>query len=524
MSKTPQAYRNPTIGQCVWAATTDSKRPSRPRNSLHIAVLLIILLAIGIYIIATTVLIAKDGTLYIECARQIRDNPVEAVRNMPICPGYPFLIYLMHKVTGLFNETESIQEWIISAQAVSLLSKVIASVALYFVGSYFVGPNLSFWGVLILSILPDSAKFGSDALTEWPHLMFLTTGFLLLLLGAQYRKSWMFGWAGIIAGLGYLVRVEGCQLILYGSAWLLFNLVRPQGKMKRTKAAGALILLLAGFAVIAIPYMRSKGCVFPDQGMWKLPAFLSFSNDSYSPIINANMCLAGLSIKGVIGNETLITNMCETLVYYFIPPLLIGCYYYFRKQSKTSEQTFFAAAFVIFNVVMLSWQSRGYLSRRHTLALVVFTIFYIPIGLNAIACWLSAKSPKNNVSMQKNRQRWFFILAAVGFSICTAKFGRITPLRWEKQGYLDTAKWLRENTSEKDLIAVGDSRIGFYAQRPSRIMDGEKIPGNATYVVKFLDGKQAEDSITFNREVQKRYSVWMNKKERKRRIVIYEVL
>jgi len=55
-------------------------------------------------------------------------------------------------------------------------------------------------------------------------------------------------------------------------------------------------------------------------------------------------------------------------------------------------------------------------------------------------------------------------------------------------------------------------------------MDGEKIPGNTTYVVKFLDGKQAEDSITFNREVQKRYSVWINKKKMKKRIVIYEVL
>ena len=282
----------------------EASRLVKRQYLINIAILTAVALVIGIYLIATTVLISKDGVLYIECARQIADRPVEAVRNMPICPGYPFLICLTHKVTGLFNDTESIQGWIISAQAVSLLSKVITSVALYFVGSYFVGPRMSFWGVLILSILPDSAAFGSDALTEWPHLMFLATGFLLLLLGAQYHKSWMFGWSGIIAGLGYLVRSEGCQLILYGSAWLLFNLIRPQGKMKRTKAAGTLILLLAGFAVIAVPYVRSKGYVFPDQRMWKLPAFLSFGSDNYSPVINANICLAGLSIKGVIGNET----------------------------------------------------------------------------------------------------------------------------------------------------------------------------------------------------------------------------
>ena len=156
--------------------------------------------------------------------------------------------------------------------------------------------------------------------------------------------------------------------------------------------------------------------------------------------------------------------------------------------------------------------------------IVVFTAFYIPVGLQILARWLSKRTSKNGLAVRKNRQRWFFILAAVGFSICTAKFDRITPLSWKKQGYIDTAKWLKENTSEKDLIAMEDSRIGFYAQRSSRRMDGEKIPGNATYVVKFLYGKQAKDSITFNREVRKRYSVWMNKKKAEKRIVIYEVM
>jgi len=485
---------------------------------VNISVLLAIALVIGVYLIATTVLIAKDSTLYIECARQIADNPVEAVRNMPPCPGYPFLIYLMHKVTGLFNETGSIQEWIISAQLVSLLSKVIASVALYFVGSYFVGPSISFWGVLILSILPDSAAFGSDALPEWPHLMFLTTGFLLLLLGAQYRKNWMFGWAGIIAGLGYLVRSEGCQLILYGSAWLLFNLVRPQGKMKRTKAAGALILLLAGFAVIAVPYMRSKGYVFPEQGIWKLSKLLSISNDNIDFALSTNMYLSGLSIKGVIGNETLITNMCETLVYYFVPALLIGCYYYFRKQSKTMEQTFFAAAFVILNVAVLCWQSSRFLSRRHTLALVVFTIFYIPIGLHTIACWLSERSPKNNVSMQKNRQHWFLVLLVIGMAICLPKLLR--PMRIDKQGYLDAAMWLKENTKPEDIIAVPDKRISFYAERKGLVY-GNKFPQQAKYIVKIVKGgEKPKVSLA----VQEKCSAWIGRREKRKRVIIYEVL
>jgi len=518
VSKNRQESKVSKTGRPQRAVSKEASRLVERQDLINIAILTAIALVIGIYLIATTVLISKDGVFYIESARQIADNPVEAVRNLRICPGYSFLIYLMHKVTGLFNDTESIQGWIISAQLVSLLSKVTASVALYFVGSFFVGPRKSFWGVLILSVLPDSAAFGSDALSDWPHLMFLTTGFLLLLLGAQYRKNWMFGWAGIIAGLGYLVRSEGCQLIIYGSAWLLFNLVRPQGKTKRKKTAGALILLLAGFAVVAVPYMRSKGYVFPDRNMWKLPAFLSFSNNSYSPVINANICLAGLSIKGVIGNETLITNMCETLMYYFIPPLLIGCYYYFRKQSKAMQQTFFAAAFVIFNVAMLSWQSSIYLSRRHTLALVVFTVFYIPIGLRTIARWLSERSPKNNVSMQKNRQQWFLALLVIGIAICLPKLLR--PMRIDKQGYLDAAEWLRENTAPADIIAVPDKRISFYAERKGLVY-GDTFPQQAKYIVKIVKGGEKPK---IGLAAQEKCSAWIGKREKRKRIVIYEVL
>ena len=183
------------VRQFKWAFGEKSRLVER-QDFVHIAILVTIALVIGVYLIATTVLIAKDGTYYIELAKSIADNPIEAMRNIP-CWGYPFLIHLMHKMIGLFYDVTSLQGWIISAQAVSLLSKIIASIALYFVGSYFVGSRLSFWGVLILSVLPDSAEYGSDALTEWPHIMFLATGFLLLLLGAQYRKNWMFGWAGI---------------------------------------------------------------------------------------------------------------------------------------------------------------------------------------------------------------------------------------------------------------------------------------------------------------------------------------
>ncbi len=507
------------VGKFEGTVGGETGRLVERQDFIHIAILVTIALVIGAYLIATTVLISKDGTLYIECAKQIVNNPVEAVRSMPVCPGYPFLIYLMHKMTGLFNNTESIQGWIISAQAVSLLSKVIASVMLYFVGSYFAGRKAAFWGVLILSILPDSAEYGSDALTEWPHIMFLATGFLLLLLGAQYRKGWMFGLAGIAAGLGYLVRSEGCQLVLYGGVWLLFNLIRPEGKMKRTKAVRALILLAAGFAVVAAPYMKLKGCVFPKQNLFQLPAMLSV-NDNTDSVGGTNMCVAGIYTSKTMGDKTLTKNICETLMYYFVPGLLIGCWYYFRKQSKTLEQAFFAAAFIILNIVMLSWQvsCRHFLSRRHTLVLVAFTIFYIPVGLHIIASWLSRRTSKSDLTIEENIRRWFFILLIVGMAICLPKLFRLTGT--QKYSYRDASMWLAKNTAPTDLIAVQDKRITFYAQREG-LEYSEKIPEQADYIVKII--KSADEKPEIGKNTEEKYSTWVDKKENSK-LVIYKVI
>ncbi len=155
--------------------------------------------------------------------------------------------------------------------------------------------------------------------------------------------------------------------------------------------------------------------------------------------------------------------------------------------------------------------------------IIVFTAFYIPVGLRMFARWISEKVFKNYLAIEIPGRRLLLVLMIVGVAFCAVRFARTTPLRWDKQGYRDVAQWLQENTSKKDLIATGDQRIGFYAQRPSTKTGGKKIPKSSTYLVKVLDAGQADPSATFNRKVRKRYSAWMSKK-RKQRIVVYKVL
>jgi hypothetical protein len=123
------------------------------------------------------------------------------------------------------------------------------------------------------------------------------------------------------------------------------------------------------------------------------------------------------------------------------------------------------------------------MSRRHTLPLVIFTIFYVPAGLETLASWLDEKFPN-----KANADFWFMVLLVIGIAICSPKLLR--PIRAEKQSYRDAARWLAKNTDEKDIIAVPDIRIGFYSGRRGVEYNGRAVPKEAQYVVKVFEDEK----------------------------------
>ena len=137
---------------------------------------------LGIYLVASTVLVSKDGVLYIEQARMVSSDPAVIVKGDT--PGYPFLIFAVHRFAALFADNSSLFGWIYTAQSVTLLFRLLALVPLYFIGKLLVGGRNSFYAMLILIVLPHPAKMACELTREWPHIFFLAAGFLLLLWGA----------------------------------------------------------------------------------------------------------------------------------------------------------------------------------------------------------------------------------------------------------------------------------------------------------------------------------------------------
>jgi hypothetical protein len=233
---------------------------------LRLAFLLGLCSAIGVYLILTTSVITKDGTFYIEQARQIARDPAGVCRRYP--PGYPFLLWVSHAVAASFAEGDSPMLWTYSAQAVTLLCRVLTLIPLYLLGKRLVGPVNSFWALFVLVILPYPAFYANDVLREWPYLLFLSTGLFLLYRGLATRRWWTLSLVGLDAGLGYLIRPECAQLIVYAILGLVVthkSLRTADRPLSLTRPLNAGLLTILGFIAPIVPYVQASGSIVPHQ-------------------------------------------------------------------------------------------------------------------------------------------------------------------------------------------------------------------------------------------------------------------
>jgi hypothetical protein len=358
----------------------------------------------------------------------------------------------------------------------------------------------------------------------------LATGFLFLLWGAKKGEWWMFGIVGLVAGLGFTIRPECAQLVIYSILWLLVRLIRPKSNMGRLKLLCALFILLIGLTFPVIPYVAKTGKIVPqkleellDQSKEHITRFLP-SQSKEEPQVDSHRGIrtaVSLLRKVIKAIGRLTEEISDNLMYFFAPALLIGFYCRFRKQPMATDiERFFIPVFTVLNVIImiLLYCGYGYISRRHCLPLTVFLILYVPEGLNVLAVGLENKFSKTQPESNRHPRLFFFILLVIGLSICLPKLLR--PIRVEKQGYIAASKWLSENTGQEDIIAVPDLRISFYAERKGVIYKKE-IPGQTMYVVRIAEnGSEGPD---FDRVLQEEYSVSVDKRKKSgKKLVIYK--
>jgi hypothetical protein len=185
-------------------------------------------------------------------------------------------------------------------------------------------------------------------------------------------------------------------------------------------------------------------------------------------------------------------------------------------------EKFFVTAFFLLNIAMpvLLYCNYNYMSRRHALPFVLLGIFYVPLGLRAIGNRLEREIFRSRPPTNKNSLRWFSILLILGFAVCLPKL--LHPAGADKQGYRDTAEWLKNNTGAEDVIAIADWRISFYAERTGLIYEDGVPEGVDYFVTVAANSGQAKNP---GRAAQEAYSVAVNRREKSgKKLVIYKIM
>ena len=438
---------------------------------LYLVIIAAVTILLGLYLITSTVVIAQDGAGFIGFAKGLRSNFSSTVIGNYQHPGYPVLIEL---IQPLFVWAGGLQSWIYSAQAVSLTCKLLAVIILYFVGVNLVGARYSFIGSVLLVLLPECAVTGSDALSEWPHLLFFSAGFFMLLKWCRNPHWAWAGLAGLFGGAGYLVRPECVQIVTFGVILLCCGLFISEIKQTKKAIALSLFVLIAAFLAAALPYMHFKGAFFPKKSLDLQIVMFS----QYFP--TASIDAVGFAGEFAAAFYKLFVRTSELMGYFFWPFWVLGIVIALTDKKRNMLHRILVGSAVTLTVAVLVWlyARYGYIARRHLLPLAAMTIWFVPIGIE----WVCSKLAMIKEAQFFKLHRGFVFVGIIvtGIIVCLPK--SLKPIGKSKAAYLDVVSWLRENSQMTDAVLAPDVRIGFYAERKV-FVSADDVRGERIYYV-----------------------------------------
>ena len=440
------------------------KRLGQHGASFQVGLLAAITAAIGIYLIATTVLVAKDGLFYIDQARRLAgDLPGEPENHLL---GFPLMIVACRWILETCGMSSGIETWVIAAQAVSLLARLLCLIPVYLIGKRFVGRRRSILGIFILIMLPLPAEWGADVLRDFPSLLLLMSTLALLVAGAESGRMFLFALAGLTCGIGISIREELLQLVLYAMLWFAWRFIAARKWADRGIQAASCLVFLAVVSLPVTLHVSTSG--------WHLPAK---TNSLLLMLKGAEPSVAtGTVSTATVSEEMSISDASYRIVQmlggnfheYFYPFWAIGLVCCLRKKGNTAAK-FFILAMMIGTCALLYvryFLYDGGLSKRYLLPISAGTIFFVPEGFRRVGLWIERIMRARGEILSRamrSKVRISTILLVLGIAACLPKL--VGPIRWEKRYYLRAAKRIAAVTKANDCVWAFDKRLYLYADR-----------------------------------------------------------
>ena len=373
---------------------TASRGPLTRKHLLVLMGILLVCAGVRLWLIHRSDSIAKDGVIYLEMASKWDSNPAEVAKNYAYPPGYPAAVAGVHRLVLIAGMADGRESWEWAGRAVSVVSSLAAMVAIYFLAGLTFNWPIAALTTLLFGIGKKWSCLGADALSDCLAIsmqLWATVGMLAVLSMLRRGVRWaptVAAGAGMLAGLGYLIRQESLWVIFVACTVWLGRYVIRRRNLWLTLAS--IVAMAAAAGVVAAPYMMTIGGLSNKKIVGRISGLASLVGEvrttaSVSPASMPSAAAAAededvhtsptalkilqqimAALQPIIGGFFLV-GLLGLAVCRWGPGRALGSL--MPMPTNAGKALFVAAAVVVLPILALLHQTAGYVSHRHVMFL-----------------------------------------------------------------------------------------------------------------------------------------------------------
>jgi hypothetical protein len=419
----------------------------------------------------------------------------------------------------------------LSAQVASALAGVLLTIPLYLLTRRILDRNSAFAATAVFGVLPGVVEVSSDGISDGLYWLTMVTalwfGVRAMRGASRAAARWNGFGAGVFCGLGYWIRPDAAGVALAIGLTLL-GIVAALWARRHRSALGAPpvgeripprfqagLMLIAGFALVAVPYM-----VIID-GPSNKPTFKAlfdrlrgreidrtyFDRAACRPTVRLPLAAwwDATAFEGQsrpvwalksLGNEY------AKAAHYILPAFgLIGLFSLRRRLTDPRIVLLLAVAGLQAVILWLLAWAIGYVSQRHTMLIVLVTCVFAAAGFHylavlAIKAWQTEAVSRRTVRFlaplagrgtgesfvraMRGADPWFLVMIWVAIVMAVAVPRNFKSLHEERAGHKAAGLWMKENVSPDWQIVDPFGWAEWYTGRTLRAIpnpDPAKGPG-----------------------------------------------
>jgi hypothetical protein len=434
------------------------------RDAAALALLVVLVLPLRVWLVASTVVPARDCIGYIRYALEFEHLPWQDVWKMnDQHPGYALAVLAVSlPVRAMTGQTDA-ETMQFAAQLTSVLAALLLLYPMYHLGRLLFDRGVGFGAALLFQYLPLGGHHLSDGVSEAFFMLLIASALLQAVRAVQGRSVPRFALCGLLSGLGYLTRPEA---LLIPMATLLVLGAMQAGRIWRQSwrrsAASAAALLLLCAAVGSVYPCATERLTGHSSGlrifqMILHPSRLLAEADLTRPggrgplLANTFKHSDQLTLQLARSTRSLALEVSNGFHFVAMVPLILGLAWSYARLRTLPGFWVLAVYCTMHAATLLALAfAVSYVSDRHVMVLVMCGSYLAVAGICELPRRVLNRVAGASQSVFAQPALWSVLLEVALIGFCLPK--TLLPLHANRAGNRAAGLWLAEHLRPGDSV------------------------------------------------------------------------